>query len=61
MENAGKYFMTGYLHSAKLLKDFSANFILKNFNEVKNTDEMRLVRKDPKALFEILEFNNGKN
>ena len=52
--------MTGYRHSAKMLKDLSANFILENFDAVKNTDKMKLVCKDPKALVELLEFGHGK-
>ena len=60
MESAGIYFMTGYRHSAKMLKDLSANFILENFDAVKNTDKMKLVCKDPKALVELLEFGHGK-
>ena len=59
--NAGKYFMTGYLHCAKKLKDHAANFILENFKAVKNTNEFKLVSKDPKALMELLEIGHGED
>ena len=52
--------MTGFLHSAKSLKDLSAKFIIDNFDAVEDTEGMKLVRQDPKALFEILKFSHGK-
>ena len=59
VENAGKYYMAGFLHSAKSLKDFSAKFICDNFDAVKDTDGMIAVRHNSKALDEILEFSRG--
>ena len=61
IENASQYFVPTYLHSqAQVLRRAAAEFICKNFDEVKKTPKFALISEHPAALLELLEASNTK-